>query len=239
MPRHARIVAAGFPMHVILRGIDRTAIFFAEDDYRVFSTTLAALAECESVRVHAYVLMTNHLHLLMTPATDRGPARLMKGLGQRYVQSINRTYHRTGTLFEGRFRSALIETDGYLLACQRYIELNPVRARLVRTPEEYLWSSYRCNALGVADPVIAPHPLYLDLADADEARRSRYRELFADAIPQDTLNALREATNGGFVLGSRRFQQQIATMIGRRTWPGTSGRPRKAPADTDQLDLPI
>jgi putative transposase len=239
MPRHARIVAAGFPMHVILRGIDRTAIFFAEDDYRVFSTTLAALAECESVRVHAYVLMTNHVHLLMTPATDRGPARLMKGLGQRYVQSINRTYHRTGTLFEGRFRSALIETDGYLLACQRYIELNPVRARLVRTPEEYLWSSYRCNALGVADPVIAPHPLYLDLADADEARRSRYRELFADAIPQDTLNALREATNGGFVLGSRRFQQQIATMIGRRTWPGTSGRPRKAPADTDQLDLPI
>lgn len=239
MPRHARIVAAGFPMHVILRGIDRTAIFFAEGDYRVFSDILAALAESESVRVHAYVLMTNHVHLLMTPATDRGPARLMKGLGQRYVQHINRTYRRTGTLFEGRFRSAVIETDGYLLACQRYIELNPVRARMVRTPEDYPWSSYRCNALGVADPGIAPHPLYLDLADADEARRSRYRGLFADAIPQDMLTALRDATNGGFVLGSQRFQKQIATMVGRRTWPGTSGRPRKEAANGEQLGLPI
>jgi putative transposase len=239
MPRHARIIAPGFPMHIILRGIDRTAIFFAEDDYRVFATTLAALAERESVRVHAYVMMTNHVHLLMTPATDRGPARLMKGLGQRYVQYINRTYRRTGTLFEGRFRSALVEADGYLLACQRYIELNPVRARMVPTPEDYPWSSYRCNALGVADPVVAPHPRYLDLADADEARRSRYRGLFDDAIPQDMLTALRDATNGGFVLGSRRFQQQIATMVGRRTWPGASGRPRKAPAETDLLDLPM
>ena len=239
MPRHARIIAPGFPMHIILRGIDRTAIFFAEDDYRVFATTLAALAESESVRVHAYVLMNNHVHLPMTPATDRGPDRLMKGLGQRYVQYINRTCRRTGTLFEGRFRSALVEADGYLLACQRYIELNPVRARMVPTPEDYPWSSYRCNALGIADPVIAPHPLYLDLADTDEARRSRYRGLFADAIPQDMLTALRDATNGGFVLGSRRFKQQIATMVGRRTWPGTSGRPRKAPADTDLLDQPI
>ena len=224
-------------MHVILRGIDRTAIFFAEDDYRSFSVTLAALADSESVRVHAYVLMTNHVHLLMTPATDRGPAQLIKGLGQRYVQRINRTYRRTGTLFEGRFRSAVIESDGYLLACQRYIELNPVRARLAQTPEDYPWSSYRCNALGATDPVIAPHPLYLDLADEDEARRSRYRGLFADAIPQEMLKGLRDATNGGFVLGSQRFQKQIAAVVGRRTWPGTSGRPRKEPADADQLDL--
>jgi putative transposase len=183
--------------------------------------------------------MTNHVHLLMTPATDRGPAQLMKRLGQRYVQHINRTYRRTGTLFEGRFRSAVIETDGYLFACQRYIELNPVRASMVRTPEDYPWSSYRCNALGVADPVITPHPLYLDLADADEARRSKYCRFFADALPQDMLTALRDATNGGFVLGSQRFQKQIATMVGRRTWPGTSGRPRKEPAETNQLDIPI
>jgi putative transposase len=205
----------------------------------VFLGTLAALAESESIWVHAYVLMTNHVHLLMTPATDRGPAQLMKRLGQRYVQHINRTYRRTGTLFEGRFRSAVIETDGYLFACQRYIELNPVRASMVRTPEDYPWSSYRCNALGVADPVITPHPLYLDLADADEARRSTYCRFFADALPQDMLTALRDATNGGFVLGSQRFQKQIATMVGRRTWPGTSGRPRKEPAETNQLDIPI
>ncbi len=201
--------------------------------------TLATLAKTESVRVHAYVLMTNHVHLLMTPATDRGPARLMKGLGQRYVQHINRTYRRTGTLFEGRFRSAVIETDSYLLACQRYIELNPVRARMVETPGDYPWSSYRCNALGTADPVVTPHALYLDLAEADEARHSRYRERFADVLPQDMLTALRDATNGGFVLGSEQFQKQIATMVGRRTWPGTSGRPRKESANTDQLDLSI
>ncbi len=110
---------------------------------------------------------------------------------------------------------------------------------MVRTPEDHPWSNHRCNALGVADPVIAPHPLYLDLAGTDEARQFRYRGLFADAIPQDMLAALRDATNGGFVLDSQRFQKQIATMVGRRTWPGTSGRPRKKPADINQLGLPI
>ena len=123
MPRHARIVAAGFPLHVILRGIDRSAIFFDDADYRALLTMLAERAAAASVCVHAYVLMTNHLHLLMTPATDQGPSLLMKGLGQRYVQYINRTYRRTGTLFDGRFRSSVIEADSYLLACQRYIEL--------------------------------------------------------------------------------------------------------------------
>jgi putative transposase len=239
MPRHARIVAAGYPMHAILRGIDRGAIFFAEADYRAFLDALAALAASESVGVHAYVLMTNHVHLLMTPATDRGPALLMKGMGQRYVQHINRTYRRTGTLFEGRFRSSVIEADRYLFACQRYIELNPVRARMVPTPEQYPWSSYRCNALGTADPVIAAHALYTALGDSDDARRSRYRSLFADPIPEPEMTALRDATNGGFVLGCDRFQRQIAVMVGRRTWPGKSGRPKKEPPDANQLELPI
>ena len=158
MPRHARIVAAGFPMHAILRGIDRTAIFFAESDYRAFLDALVGLAASESVRVHAYVLMTNHIHLPMTPESDRGSSLLMKGLGQRYVQYVNRAYRRSGTLFEGRFRSSVIEADSYLLACQRYIELNPVRANMVRAPGDYPWSSYRCNALGGADPIVAAHP---------------------------------------------------------------------------------
>jgi putative transposase len=129
MPRHARIVAAGYPMHAILRGIDRAAIFFAETDRRLFLATRAELAASESVSVHAYVLMTNPVHLLMTPDTERGASRLMKGLGQRSVQHVNRTYGRSGTLFEGRFRSTPVEADGDLLACQRSIELNPVRAR--------------------------------------------------------------------------------------------------------------
>ena len=239
MPRHARIVAAGFPMHAILRGIDRTAIFFAEPDYRAFLDDLAGLAARESVRVHAYVLMTNHIHLLMTPESDRGSSLLMKGLGQRYVQYVNRSYRRSGTLFEGRFRSSVIEADSYLLACQRYIELNPVRANMVLAPGEYPWSSYRCNALGGADPIVAAHPFYLALAETEEARRSTYRDLFADRRQEDMLVPLRDATNGGFVLGSPRFQRQIAAMVGRRTWPGKSGRPRKQPLDANQLDLPL
>jgi putative transposase len=226
-------------MHAILRGIDRTAIFFAEEDHRVFLEALTALGAGESVRVHAYVLMTNHVHLLLTPATDHGPALLMKGLGQRYVQYVNRKYRRTGTLFEGRFRSSVIEADSYLLACQRYIERNPVRARMVPFPGDYPWSSYRCNAFGGADTVVAPHPLYLALSEDEETRRLHYRNLFADKISEAELTALREATNGGFVLGSQRFQRQIAAMVGRRTWPGKSGRPKKEAPDPSQLDLPL
>jgi putative transposase len=239
MPRHARIVAAGFPMHAILRGIDRAALFFDDADYRALLDVLAERAAAESVRVHAYVLMTNHVHLLMTPATEQGPSLLMKGLGQRYVQHINRTYRRTGTLFEGRFRSSVIEADTYLLACQRYIEMNPVRARMVQAPGDYPWSSYRCNALGVSAPVVAPHSIYCALADGEEGRRARYRALFSDEIPEAELTAIRDATNGGFTLGSDRFQRQIASMVGRRTWPGKSGRPRKQAPDGDQLDLPL
>lgn len=122
--------------------------------------------------------MTNHIHLLMTPGTESGVSRLMKGLGQRCVQHVNRTYRRSGPLFEGRFRSALVETDGYLLACQRYIELNPVRAGMVQDPGEYPWSSYRANALGHGDPVVSPHPLYSTLGETEAARQLAYRAPF-------------------------------------------------------------
>jgi len=150
-------------MYVILRGIDRGAIFFADDDYRHFLAKLSEVGTAEAIDVHAYVLMTNHVHLLMTAKSDNGISALMKGLGQRYVQYVNRIYHRTGALFEGRFRPSLVEEDTYLLACQRYIELNPVRAGMVETPADYLWSSYRTNALGAEDPVVSPHPLYVCL----------------------------------------------------------------------------
>jgi putative transposase len=130
-------------MHAILRGIDRAVIFFHDSDYRVLLDMLAERAAAESVRIHANVLMTNHLHLLMTPETERGPLSLMKGLGQRYVQHINRTDRRTGTLFEGRFESSVIEADTYLLACQRYIELNPVSPRSPRRAERDSGSAIR------------------------------------------------------------------------------------------------
>jgi putative transposase len=245
MPRRARIVAAGYPMHVILRGIDRAAAFFGNEDRSFFLETLGAVAAEESVAVHAYVLMTNHVHLLMTAARDDGVAAVMKRVGQRYVQYVNRTYQRSGGLFEGRFRSSLIEADTYLLACQRYIELNPVRASMVRAPEDYPWSSYRANALGGTDAVVTPHALYRALADSEEARRAAYRRPFEDVLNAELLRRLRDCTSGGFVLGSLRFERQVAAMVGRRTWKGSPGRPRKEAVigeqreyGTDHLSFP-
>ena len=228
MPRRARIVAAGYPMHVILRGIDRSVVFFADDDYHFFLDGLRGGSSEESVAVHAYVLMTNHVHLLMTADRNKGVSALMKRIGQRYVQRVNRVYHRTGGLFEGRFRSSLIETDPYLLACQRYIELNPVRAGMAESPGEYPWSSYHANAFGVPDPLVSPHALYRALATSDDGRQAAYRHLFERELDAALLARLRDCTNGGFVLGSTQFERQIAAMLGRRTWKGAPGRPSKA-----------
>ncbi len=239
MPRRARILADGYPVHVILRGIDRAAIFFEDAGRRFFLETLRAVAREADVAVHAYVLMTNHLHLLMTGARSDGIATLMKRVSQRYVQSINRTYQRSGGLFEGRYRSALIEADRYLLACSRYIELNPLRAGLVEAPGEYPWSSYRANALGEADALIRAHALYLALGTTEQARLAAYRRLFEDQLSAELLEKLRAGTNGGFVIGSGRFERQIAVMVGRRTWKGSPGRPRKPIAAGEQGELPL
>ncbi|QQO57244.1 MAG: transposase [Thiohalocapsa sp. PB-PSB1] len=227
MPRRARIIAAGYPMHLILRGIDRAAVFFEDADRQFFLDHLAAVAAEESVAVHAYVLMTNHLHLLMTAARDDGVSAVMKRVGQRSVQHVNRTSRRTGGLFEGRFRSSLIEADTCLLACQRYIELNPVRASMVSVPGDYRWSSHRANALGRQDSMVTPHPLYQGLADADQARFAAYRRLFEDMLGAESHQCFRECTNGGFVIGSAKFKRQIAAMLGRRTWKEAPGRPLK------------
>ena len=239
MPRRARIVAAGYPMHVILRGIERAAVFFGDEDRQFFLECLGAAVAQELVSLHAYVLMTNHVHLLMTAARDEGVAVVMKRVGQRYVQHVNRTSHRTGGLFEGRFRSSLIDADGYLLACQRYIELNPVRASMVGAPGDYPWSSYRANALGRGDPMVTPHALYRELAGSDEARLAAYRRLFEDELSAELLQRLRDCTNGGFVLGGPRFERQIAAMLGRRTWKGSPGRPRKETAAAEQAELAL
>jgi len=226
-------------MHVILRGIDRCPIFFGDDDYHRFLAILFEVGAAKSVQVHAYVLMTNHVHLLMTGESDEGVSALMKGVGQRYVQYVNRAYHRTGTLFEGRFRSSLVQADTYLLACQRYIELNPVRAGMVEAPIDYPWSSYRANALGSEDPVVSPHLLYIGLGELPEQRQSAYRTLFSDLLSEDLLMRLRDSVNGGYVLGNDRFEREIAAMLGRRTWKGSPGRPRKRAPDDRQAELAV
>jgi len=176
--------------------------------------------------------MTNHVHLLLTSRRADGSALLMKHLGQRYVQHVNRTYARSGTLWEGRFRSCLVDAEPYLLACQRYIELNPVRAAMVRHPRQYRWSSYRFNAEGRAGDLIVPHELYRRLGRSAQARHEAYRALFQAAPEPVVLEGIRRATNGGFVLGSARFAQEIAHALGRRVERGKPGRPARATEPT-------
>jgi putative transposase len=229
MPRRARIVAAGFPMHVILRGIDRSAVFFADADYRFFLECLGTAAGDQGVAVHAYVLMTNHVHLLLTPKAAEDIPRLIIALGRRFVQYINKTYRRTGTLWDSRYKSSLIQTDTYLLRCQRYIELNPVRADMVRDPGEYPWSSYRANGLGASDPLLSSHALYLELGDAPEARQAAYRELFRTGLDDAALSELRVAIQQSQPIGSERFLQQIEQMTGQRREARPRGRPRLGP----------
>ena len=160
MPRKPRMYLPEIPCHVIQRGNNREACFFAEQDYQFFLEYLAAACRRYRIAIHAYVLMTNHVHLLMTPTTREGISRAMQSIGRRYVQYINREYRRCGTLWESRHKASLVDAERYLLTCYRYIELNPVRAGMVEHPGDYRWSSYRHNAYGEKNALITQHPLY-------------------------------------------------------------------------------
>ena len=225
MPRRARLSLPGIPWHIIQRGNNRSACFYAEEDYRRYLDTLREQAGKFGCTVHAYVLMTNHVHLLLTPARENSAGLLMKHLGQRYVQYVNRSYRRSGTLWEGRFRSCLTQSEEYVLACYRYIELNPVRAHMVRHPRDYRWSSYRVNAEGAADPLITAHAEYLRLGRTEPERHAAYRQLFQAHLDPERINEIRQATNGNCALGNERFKDQIGRMLKQRVTPGRSGRP--------------
>jgi putative transposase len=227
MPRRARLTLPNVPQHIITRGNNRQPCFFADDDYRFFLEWLETYARQTGCQIHAWVLMTNHVHLMLSSSTASGTGALMKALGQRYVQYVNRTYRRSGTLWEGRFRSCLAQEESYVLACQRYIELNPVRAQMVAHPAEYPWSSYRANAQGEESHLRTPHALYLALGADAPAREAAYRELFRHELEPGLVDAIRKATNGNFALGDERFGAHIAHALGRRVQPGKAGRPRK------------
>ena len=227
MPRWARITVPGVSLHLIQRGNNRQACFFRETDYRLYLEWLAEYSSEASCAVHAYVLMTNHVHLLLTPQTASSASELMKQLGQRYAQYINRTQRRSGTLWEGRFRSCLIESETYVLACHRYIELNPVRAQMVEHPAMYVWSSYRANGQGEPSSLLTPHPLYQELGRDEASRLCAYGALFENCDEQTMTQEIRAATKGNYVLGCRAFEEALATSLGRRVTPGRSGRPRK------------
>jgi putative transposase len=213
MPRRPRITLPGVPLHLIQRGNNRQACFFADEDYLAYLGWLEGYVREGDCAIHAYVLMTNHVHLLLTPQTSRGAGELMKRLGQRYVQYINRTYRRSGTLWEGRFRSYLTQEGGYVLGCYRYIELNPVRANMVEHPAEYPWSSYRANAQGESSTLLTHHPLYAVLDRDDRARQVAYRELFRYQLDPGMIDEIRAATNGNYALGGSQFQAQVAAML--------------------------
>jgi putative transposase len=230
MPRKARLRAPGLPLHVIQRGNNRTECFRTPADHAMYLRLLSEARERESCVIHAYVLMSNHVHLLVTAASRDGVSRLMKRVGQAYVPYFNRTYGRTGTLWEGRFRSSIVDSDRYLLACYRYIELNPVRAGMVERPGEYRWSSYGANALGRKDDLVTPHAVYLSLASSFEARLASYRNLCGTDLTDDELNDIRAAANGGFALGSREFVQRLERALGRRVERMSKGRQRVSQA---------
>lgn len=228
MPRRARLRIAGHPIHVIQRGNNRSSCFRDETDYTLYLGLLNELGAMFECAIHAYVLMTNHMHLLLTPQRAEGPSHLMKHLGQRYVQHYNRTHIRTGSLWEGRFRSSIVDSEEYLFRCQRYIELNPVRAGIVADPWEYPWSSYGANAGRAPSLFLVPHHQYEALGASGEERSTRYRELFRDELTTADLEEIRAAANGGFALGSRAFVAEVERALQQRAARGVSGRPRNA-----------
>lgn len=219
-----RLSLPDIPQHVIQRGNNRSASFFAEDDYRCYLDCLHDAAERHDVAVHAYVLMTNHVHLLLTPTDETGIARAIQTLGRRYVCYIKRIYRRSGTLWEGRYQASLVDNDRYLLTCYCYFELNPVRAQMVGQPAGYPWSSYRTNAQGRSDPLLTPHTDYRRLGWTPAERQQAYLALFQAHIGPDALKALRETVNSNRGYGSERSKDQVEVALKRRVRPSKGGR---------------
>ncbi len=188
-------------------------------DYQAYLHWLGEALKKESCRLHAYGLMTNHIHLLLTPKHAESVAPLIIALGRKYVQYINKTYHRTGTLWDSRYKSSLVQEETYLLTCQRYIELNPVRASMVKEPALYRWSSYRFNGLGKPNQYISPHPVYMSLGKNSKSRQTTYRGLFQSELDNDTINDIRQALTQNQPLGSSRFYTKIEIMTGQLCSP--------------------
>jgi putative transposase len=206
-------------MHVIQRGNDRMVTFRAPRDYRHYLDLLEDAANASGVDIHAYALMSNHVHLVASPCAADSLPKTMQSVGRSYVSWFNRKYGRTGTLWEGRYRATVIDTDRYLLTCMVYVEQNPDRAGLVDLPGDYRWSSYRANALGAGDPLVTPHRTYLALAEGRLNRLEAYQALCNRSVPEDQLRAIRSSTNLAWVLGDDSFQRLVEDKTGRRSAP--------------------
>jgi len=226
MARLHRIAPIDIPQHIIQRGNNRQVCFACDQDMAFYASLLYEYSKKYSVSLHAWVFMTNHVHLLASPHTIGGVSNMMQSVGRRYVRYFNREYRRSGTLWEGRFKASLVQSEIYLLQCQRYIELNPVRAGMVTDPAEYVWSSYQCHALGKTIQMSTPHEEYLALGDSDLTRQCTYRQLFRYHVDKELIKDIRQALNKGLALGGERFKDEIECLHNRRVRPAKMGRPR-------------
>jgi putative transposase len=235
MARQPRLVVPDIALHIVQRGVDRKDCFQEDTDRLVYLTLLRDCSAATGCSIHAYCLMTNHVHLLLTPRAANAPAKLMYGIGQRYVPYFNRRYGRTGTLWEGRFKSCLVASARYVLGCYRYIELNPVQARMVTAPASYPWSSYRGNAGMAANALLRPHPEYEALGNEAASRSGAYRALFDRAPEANVLNAIRAATVGGYPLVDAELKARLALETKRSLQPGKPGRRSIAAPELDPV----
>ena len=226
--RLPRIDLPGIAQHIVQRGVDRQPCFAAPSDHARFLRELGEAALKHGCEIHAYVMMTNHVHLLATPRVSGAVSRMMQAIGRRYVACFNARYRRTGTLWEGRFKAALVGSARYALACYRYIELNPVRARMVARPGDYPWSSHGHNALGHHQTLITPHAAWKELGNTDEARRACYLALVNERPPPEELEEIRRCTQQQRVYAGERLQRQVEALTDRAAAPRPRGRPRAA-----------
>ena len=230
MARLPRYVIPGQPQHIIQRGNNRQAIFASDEDYQFLRDALIDASVKHDLALHAYVFMTNHIHLLATPGAENSISKVFQSVGRRYVQYFNFNYKRSGTLWEGRYRATVVDSERYLLTVMRYIELNPVRANMVAHPRDYPWSSYAYNAGGEAGANVnwlVAHREYLRLGRTAQERQEAYRQLFKAAVPRDDLAAIRDCTHKGWALGSERFTKKIEALTQRRSISKGVGRPKK------------
>lgn len=230
MARLPRFVLPEYPQHVIQRGNNGQRILFDEADYWFLWERLGAGADKFKCDIHAYVLMPNHFHLLLTPHSENGLGKLMQYVGRYYVRYFNERYERTGTLWDGRYRATLVDPKDYANTCARYIEDNPVRARLVKDAASYDWSSFGAHATGRDDALVHPHPEYLALGRSARARQDAWRALFAKPLVPDLLERIRSATNKAWVLGDAEFCAEIEAHLNRRATPRARGGDRRSAA---------
>lgn len=230
MARLPRYVVPGQPQHIIQRGNNRQAIFAADADFHFFRDALVDAAAKHGLAIHAYVWMTNHIHLLATPQFADSISKVFQSVGRKYVQYYNYTYKRSGTLWEGRYRATVVDTEQYLLKLMRYIELNPVRACMTEHSAGYPWSSYAFNADGISGlnyDWLVPHEEYLRLGHNAEERQSAYRQLVKTDLPGGDVAQIRECTHKGWALGSQRFVEEIEVLAKRQAASKGVGRPKK------------